>query len=143
VTDVRGLIPKSRGNTHKTSVEGELVVMASEQGRRFPVKVWDEAYYNTLGRTQFVLCPNGDYVWTYRFFESVLCGAIPVVEEPCAAYEGFDYVGMSVNGRRLVWSAEVVERNYHKALERLVVPAETLSAAVRSVSLYGPSTFRR
>ena len=57
-----------------------VYIFASKKGRILPYKAWDEDYYNMLSKSRFVLCPNGDHVWTYRFFESILCGAIPVVE---------------------------------------------------------------
>ena len=70
---------------------GEVVFWASRRGRHFPGKSWDEEYFKLLSRSQFVLCPSGDHVWTYRFFEAALCGALPIVEKTCDAYSGFRY----------------------------------------------------
>jgi hypothetical protein len=36
-------------------------------------------YYNRLCRSKFVLCPEGTGIDTHRVYESLLCGAIPVV----------------------------------------------------------------
>ena len=52
-----------------------------------------------LLRSKFVLWPNRDYIWSYRFFETVMSGAIPIVEED-GAYERFDYFRMSVQHLR-------------------------------------------
>lgn len=36
-------------------------------------------YYNDLCRSNFVLCPEGTGIDTHRVYESILCGATPVV----------------------------------------------------------------
>lgn len=36
-------------------------------------------YYNDLFRSKFVLCPEGTGIDTHRVYESILCGATPVV----------------------------------------------------------------
>lgn len=51
----------------------EIEIQESNKGRIFPIKAWDENYYQTLSKSKFVLCLNGDYIWSYRFFESILC----------------------------------------------------------------------
>ena len=38
-----------------------------------------EEYYNDLCRSKFVLCPEGTGIDTHRVYESILCGATPVV----------------------------------------------------------------
>lgn len=38
-----------------------------------------EEYYSDLCRSKFVLCPEGTGVDTHRLYESILCGATPVV----------------------------------------------------------------
>lgn len=45
--------------------------------------VYDWAYYRSLASATFALCPPGEHDWTYRFFEAVMCGAIPVVNSNC------------------------------------------------------------
>jgi hypothetical protein len=57
---------------------------------------WD--YYDNLRNSQFALAPDGEfYVWTYRFMEALMCGAIPVLD------------------RRKVRS-NALERGYHHCL---------------------------
>ena len=36
-------------------------------------------YYSDLCRSKFVLCPEGTGIDTHRIYESILCGAVPVV----------------------------------------------------------------
>lgn len=38
-----------------------------------------EDYYRDLSRSKFVLCPEGTGIDTHRVYESILCGATPVV----------------------------------------------------------------
>ncbi|AVR43849.1 hypothetical protein C7S20_00375 [Christiangramia fulva] len=100
---------------------GELFISRSNRGRIFPVKSWDKEYYNLLLKSKFILCPSGVYIWTYRFFESILCGAIPIVEEPSPAYEGFKFYTMEENLSNLEWKKEIVEYNYKLCLERITL----------------------
>lgn len=116
-----GLSPQSR------SVEiGDLTLWASRRGRTFPVKAWDEEYYRLLGRSQFVLCPSGDYTWTYRFFESVLCGAVPIVEDYCEAYNGFYFYSMKEPLENMRWSHKIAEINYNYAINKLSIKKHRL-----------------
>ena len=47
-----------------------------------------------MAKSKFVLCPNGDFIWTYRFFEAIACGAIPIIEDDLPLYDGFQYYKM-------------------------------------------------
>ena len=105
----------------------ELTLWSSLRGRQFPVKAWDDDYFELLSRSQFVLCPSGDYVWSYRFFEAVLCGAIPIVEEPCEAYNGFIFHTMDDRLSNLKWSREASEHNYDICCNRITVPIHEIN----------------
>ena len=107
----------------------------SDQGRLFPRKSWNTAYYDLLLRSKFVLCPSGDFknngvAWTYRFFEAAICGAIPVIEDSCAAYEGYRVRFMSEAIGSLDWSRADAEHNFALARERLTLDSGTLRAEV-------------
>src|SRR5690606_17178093 len=91
---------------------GDLIIWSSNRGRKFPIKSWDDDYFKVLGNSEFVLCPSGVFTWSYRFFESVLCGAIPIVEADCKAYEGFRFKYFSDDSSTFVWSKEDAEHNY-------------------------------
>lgn len=41
---------------------------------------FDENYFSTMAKARFVLCPAGDEPWSMRFYESLMCRAIPIVE---------------------------------------------------------------
>ena len=112
---------------------GDLLLWSSDRGRRFPIKAWDENYFRVLANSQYVLCPSGDYIWSYRFFEAALCGAIPIVEKPCKAYEGFKYVSFEDDVRELVWNLEVAEHNYALCAERITIPKTELNDALMKI----------
>lgn len=107
---------------------GDLVVWSSTRGRKYPEKAWDDDYYRFLAQSEFVLCPSGNSVWSYRFFESILCGAIPIIEEMCPAYEGFKFHYMHENAKEFVWSEEIAEYNYRKCIEFNTIPHDLLSS---------------
>lgn len=54
-------------------------VINSLRGRQSNNKYWDEKYYELLSKYKFSFCPPGDFKWTYRYYESLLLGVIPVV----------------------------------------------------------------
>jgi hypothetical protein len=87
-------------------------VWSSERGRRFPTKAWDEEYFQMLADSEHVLCPSGDYQWSYRFFEACLCGAVPIVEAGSPLYDGFRYRLMTDRRDAAPWSAADAEHNY-------------------------------
>ena len=41
---------------------------------------YDYPYYDRLMESKFVLAPDGEFAWTYRFLEGIMCGAIPIIE---------------------------------------------------------------
>lgn len=109
---------------------GELQLRVSQGGRQLKRKAWDDGYYKELLETKFQLCPNGDFIWTYRFFEAILCGAIPIVEDDCGAYDGFHFYRMSDDPRSLDWSPELVMHNYTLAVDRLTVSHSDIRAQI-------------
>jgi hypothetical protein len=118
--------------TDNISIGGELFHIASnKRGREFPLKAWDDEYFRTMSRAKFVLCPRGDHAWTYRFFEATMCGAIPLVEEPCALYASFRCRDINTPTRDLTWSRDDVEHNFSVCLNLLTVPTPLLEREVQ------------
>jgi Exostosin family len=112
---------------------GDFLFWSSDRGRKFPIKAWDEEYFKVLSNSQYVLCPSGDYTWSYRFFESILCGAIPIVEKECEAYEGFKFFFFEDDARTLKWSLEDAEYNYELCVEKLTVPKVALNEEIKKL----------
>ena len=106
---------------------GDLLLWFSMKGRRFPIKAWDEEYFNILGNSQYVLCPSGDCDWSYRFFEAILCGAMPIVEKNCPCYEGFRFISFEDKVKTLSWSKEDADYNYRLCCERITLPKIALN----------------
>jgi hypothetical protein len=109
----------------KINPSSRVLVKNSSRGREFPEKAWDEDYYREMAKTKFVLCPNGDFVWTYRFFEAILCGAVPIVQSDCSLYEGFQYYTMESAEFR--WTEQIASSNYVKAVELIGPPKDIKS----------------
>lgn len=123
-------------NPSRTVSTRNVTIVTSDQGRRFPVKSWNPDYYDLLLRSKFVLCPSGDFksrgiAWTYRFFETVMAGAMPIIEEPCDIYAGFEYHLMSEPLGALRWQKDRALHNFERAREVLTVPKEELRAEVQ------------
>jgi hypothetical protein len=66
-------------------------IVSSRRGRDINTKQFDTDYFKNMARAQFVLCPNGDFTWTYRFFESIIFRAIPIIEDYTNHYDGYYY----------------------------------------------------
>lgn len=111
----------------------DILIWSSNRGRKFPIKAWDEEYYKVLSNSEFVLCPNGDFIWTYRFYEAILCGAIPIIESKCSNYNDFRYRTMEEPLNELVWSREDAEYNYNLCVQRLTVPLEILNSELSTI----------
>ena len=63
---VTGFNPKEQRNTQSRQTQYRTV---SE----------NEFYFKTMCSSEFILCPAGDGPWSFRFYESLLCGSIPIV----------------------------------------------------------------
>lgn len=105
-------------------------VVYSKAGRRFPGKLWDDAYYNFLANSTMTLCPDGEEIWTYRFFEAMLCGSVPIVQSDCAVYRGFRYGYFGDDPSTIDCSPEVVLHNFRLCRERLTIPVPDLNEAL-------------
>jgi hypothetical protein len=71
-------------------------VTFTSEGRSIRKKtgLYDYPYYDKLMSSRFALAPNGDFPWTYRFLEGIMCGAIPIVPHRTVPEEqevGFEY----------------------------------------------------
>lgn len=130
--DIFGFFQRKDVVQYKTSM-GKIVFIFSDRGRVFPIKTFDKDYFAALSSSQFALCPNGDFVWSYRFFEAIMCGVIPIVEEICEAYDGFRFKRMDENPRDFIYSIEDAEYNFSLCRERLTVPIGTLNEQISRI----------
>ncbi len=108
-------------NNQISFIEGDIKIIESTRGREFPIKAWDREYYDQMLRSKFVLCPDGDFIWTYRFFEAIMCGAIPIIDNECKLYDDFTYFSMSDNIEALQYNKQTVLDNLKKLEERFTL----------------------
>lgn len=74
-----GKLDKTRSWVSDYSNRG--VIKNSLYGRNFSLKYnIDSEYYSIVSSSKFTLCPIGSCPWSYRFFESIMCHSIPVVD---------------------------------------------------------------
>lgn len=117
----RGLLTQKRENAIsiiRNKTNKPLLIDSSNNGREFPLKTFDRDYFNEMKKYKFILCPDGDFIWSYRFFESVMCGAIPIVENESPLFEGFKYYNIEDNLVDMVWKPEWVSNNLNLLVEK-------------------------
>lgn len=93
-------------------------ILNSDRGRKQETKEKDLPYFRMMARSQFVLCPDGDFVWTYRFFEAILCRAIPIIENNCSLYKGYHFYTV---GDRYIYRKDWVKANISKMKEEMML----------------------
>lgn len=69
----------------------DALIFESNNGRNEAIKGHDQRYFDLMAQAKYVLCPNGDFIWNYLFFEAVAVGAIPIIQDYCDLYDGFRY----------------------------------------------------
>lgn len=111
----------------------ELKITFTNKGRKFPVKAWDNDYFNTLLNSKYVLCPDGDFIWTYRFFESIICGAMPVIENTCSAYQGFHYLTLDQYIKNETLTNKQREENFNKLMRDFTLNTEDVEQLISAV----------
>jgi hypothetical protein len=120
--DRRRVIKSWRRGAGRRGIE----VRWSRRGRHWPNKAWDSDYASALGSAQFALCPDGDFVWTYRFFEAVAAGAVPIVQSVAPLYDGFVFGRMDNGLEGAEWTVQAALANFELARDMLTVPHSVL-----------------
>lgn len=94
---------------------------------RKPIK-YDTSYWEAMSQSNFVLCPGGDYPWSYRFYETFGTKAIPLINDYKTDWASsvpethainqihFEY---KMTNDTLVYDPEMGERNYVKFIKYL------------------------
>jgi hypothetical protein len=122
-----------RGNYYMSG-RSKIRIVKSDRGRRYPVKSWDERYWKLLLHSHFVLCPPGDCNWSYRFFEAIICGAIPIIGSHSPLYEGYAYRKIDTDAKELIWSHHLAEKNYRLCRSRLTIPKGELVEEIEFIT---------
>jgi len=63
----------------------------TKRGRQKTFKYLDENYYKEMANYKYIFCPPGDFIWTYRFFEAIQLGCIPISKHAAKDYSKFYY----------------------------------------------------
>lgn len=92
-------------------------IINSNRGRDLKIKARDEQYFNLMSRTKFALCPDGDFIWTYRFFEAIIFKAIPVIENYTEHYKGYKFYR---EGEKLEYKEEWINHNLNKLKKEMI-----------------------
>lgn len=114
---------------------GPMMLSLSDTGRRFPRKSWNVDYYALLLSSRFAFCPNGDVgpdgpSWTYRFFDPIMCGCIPIVDKPHALFAGYHYLLASEQIDHSDWQNDHALSNFAKLSAELTLDPVMLHHAV-------------
>lgn len=78
---------------------------------------FDKQYFDNLSRSQFCLCPAGDVMYSMRFYESIMCQCIPIVNTVEESFRSkaesqLDYKYYLVSDKEFIFRKDWVEHNY-------------------------------
>lgn len=93
------------------------IIINTNRGRDIKTKIKDEEYFNLMSRSKFVLCPNGDFTWTYRFFESILFKSIPIIQDYSELYKDFKFY---TYGDDYIYNLDWIEYNLKKIKKEMM-----------------------
>lgn len=96
-------------------------IIYTDRGRRLDIKQRDEWYFNEMAKARFVLCPDGDFVWTYRFFESIIFKAIPIVENVATVYNDYRFYR---SNEKLSYNQDWINYNRNKVIKEMTLFAD-------------------
>lgn len=86
----------------KWSAMGEFDKSLSEGGGFRPKSScptcmkFDEKYWQNMVRSKFVVAPGGDAPYSFRFYEAILSGAIPLINDPATDWGPTGYLGQNM-----------------------------------------------
>jgi pyruvyltransferase len=117
----KGLITDSRKWVYDFQTPSSFI-QTSSYGRDPSKKyAYDMDYYTNMSLSKFVICPVGGCPWSYRFFEAIMCFAIPIMEKDTTDKYCKDYTYFEV-GDTYIYSHDVALKNYTIFLEKNGVP---------------------
>ncbi len=94
------------------------IIVSSDRGRNIYTKQFDIEYFKNMARSKFTLCPDGEFTWTYRFFEAVIFKSIPIIENYTHHYDGYEYYTKS---DEFVYDENMVNSNLEKLKKEMML----------------------
>lgn len=96
-------------------------VHASNRGRNKNLKYkYDQDYFESLARTEFALAPTGGCNWSYRMFEAIACGAMPVLGDNDTDLFAEDYNFVRHSDEK-EYSIEHANHNFETLLQKTLL----------------------
>ena len=82
----------------------------------------NEFYFDTMCKSKFILCPAGDAPWSFRFYETLMCRSLPIVETKHHTFRtnvesGLGYRYLLYNNIDKIRFVENDESKYNEMLE--------------------------
>lgn len=79
---------------------------------------FDKKYFDNLSQSKFNLCPAGDSIYSMRFYESLMCKCIPIVDKVEETYRSekeskLDYKYYLSTSPEFIYREDWVEHNYN------------------------------
>jgi hypothetical protein len=96
----------------------DATITSSNRGRNINTKQYDIGYFKNMARSKFTLCPNGDFTWTYRFFEAIIFKSIPIIEDYTYHYNGYHYY---TKDDKFIYNDIWVDENLHKLKKEMML----------------------
>lgn len=77
-------------------------------------------YFTSMKQSKYVLCPAGDTEWSFRFYETIMCKSIPIVESWHHTYR--NYIESSINFKYILYQTinsnfKTSDDNYNSAVK--------------------------
>ena len=78
----RGLLTNKKNWILDYKNKQNSLIEFNKNGRNTKIKYnFDTLYYTDMCSSKYTLCPTDVYPWSYRFFEAIMCGSIPVLND--------------------------------------------------------------
>ena len=83
---------------------------------------FDVDYFSTMCKSKFCLCPAGDRIFSMRFYEALMCRAIPIVDNIEETYRSdeeskLDYKFYLTSDKEFIYIEDWAEHNYNLFLK--------------------------
>jgi len=78
-------------------------------------------YFTSMKQSKYVLCPAGDTEWSFRFYETLMCKSIPIVESWHHTYR--NYIESSINFKYILYQSinnnfKISDDDYNSSIKK-------------------------